>query len=643
MKIVIYISHPAQYLFFKNPIQLWKTHGHELKIFIRTKDVLAQLMKNDNIAYENVMPFGRKSNFLSITKAFISRTTKLYFKILKFDPDILLGTDASIAHIAFILRKPCITTLEDDYNVIKRLAQLTYPFTSTILAPESCLVGKWKFKKIGYNGFMKLSYLYPNRFAPDKHVSTKYTGGHPFCLIRLSRLTAYHDMGIAGLPQEHLKKVIEICLRQGRSVFISAEGELSSEFEQYRLTVNPSEMHHVLAAADLLISDSQSMSVEAAMLGVPSIRFSDFSGRISVLEELEHYYHLTFGIPPSNPQRLFALTGKILSINNRNKLYQERREHLLAEKIDVAAFVTWFVENYPESRDTMQSNPDFQYSFRQTENVIPQKKHTHTRTLPSDSSDFTFVKYKELIQSLKQMGYFFSTFEEFCQEQVPDKLVILRHDIDARPSHALQCAEIEHKEGIRATYYFRILPQSNRPEVIRKIAALGHEIGYHYEEMSQTQGDTKKAIHLFEENLDYFRQYYPVSTICMHGSPTSSFSNIDLWKHYDYHQWGIIGEPYFDIDFSQFMYLTDTGRCWNGQSFSVRDKVNGINNDRFRTTNDIIEAATKGQLPERILITTHPQRWTDNQWKWIFEFASQKLKNQIKRIIVHYNNNFQRI
>ena len=93
MKIVIYISHPAQYLFFKNPIQLWKTHGHELKIFIRTKDVLAQLMKNDNIAYENVMPFGRKSNLLGITKAFISRPPKRYLKILKLDTDFLLGTD----------------------------------------------------------------------------------------------------------------------------------------------------------------------------------------------------------------------------------------------------------------------------------------------------------------------------------------------------------------------------------------------------------------------------------------------------------------------------------------------------------------------------------------------------------------------
>lgn len=636
MKIALYISHPAQYLFFRNPIRIWKEHGHEIKIFIRTKDVLAQLMQYDNVAFENVMPHGRKPNVFDITKAFIYRTSRLFFKILTFKPDILLGTDASVAHIAFVLRKPCITTLEDDYNVIKRLALLTYPFTKTILTPECCNVGRWKHKKIGYNGFMKLSYLHPDRFRPDNNVIIKYAGNQPYCLIRLSRLTAYHDMGIVGLSQPLIQKEIEICQKQGRKVFISVEGELNPEFEPYRLTIHPSDMHHVLAGTDLLVSDSQSMSVEAAILGVPSIRFSDFSGRISVLEELEHNYHLTYGISTSDPERLFTLTGKILSADNIKELYLERKSRLLADKINVAPFIVWFVENYPKSKKLMLSDPDIQYLAENKNSSSPPQTNRLTGDLLSKSSDFTFHKYKDLLHVLKRQGYVFRTFEEFCQEQNQGKFVILRHDIDARPYHALQCAEIEHQEGIQASYYFRIVQPSNRPKIIRKIAALGHEIGYHYEEMSLTKGDTNKSIRLFERNLAYFRQFYPVKTICMHGSPTSSFSNIDLWQHYDYRQSGIIGEPYFDIDFNKFMYLTDTGRCWDGQSVSVRDKVKGKIHDRFHSTNDMIEAALNGQLPDNIMITTHPQRWTDNQWKWIFEFVSQGLKNQIKRIVVYY-------
>ena len=66
-----------------------------------------------------------------------------------------------------------------------------------------------------------------------------------------------------------------------------------------------------------------------------------------------------------------------------------------------------------------------------------------------------------------------------------------------------------------------------------------------------------------------------VKTICMHGSPLSKWDNRDLWKKYDYRDFGIIAEPYFDLDFDEVFYLTDTGRSWNNSKASVRDKVEG--------------------------------------------------------------------
>ncbi len=59
----------------------------------------------------------------------------------------------------------------------------------------------------------------------------------------------------------------------------------------------------------------------------------------------------------------------------------------------------------------------------------------------------------------------------------------------------------------------------------------------------------------------------------MHGSPLSKYDNKLLWKYYNYRDFGIIGEPYFDVNFSKVLYLTDTGRRWNGEKVSVRDKV----------------------------------------------------------------------
>ncbi len=81
------------------------------------------------------------------------------------------------------------------------------------------------------------------------------------------------------------------------------------------------------------------------------------------------------------------------------------------------------------------------------------------------------------------------------------------------------------------------------------------------------------AYESFCRNLEMLRKNFDIQTICMHGSPRSKFDNRLVRTKYDYWDLGIVGEPYFDIDFSEVLYLTDTGRRWDGDRFSVRDKV----------------------------------------------------------------------
>ena len=257
--------------------------------------------------------------------------------------------------------------------------------------------------------------------------------------------------------------------------------------------------------------------------------------------------------------------------------------------------------------------------------------------------DFTLLTYRKLLEALKEHGYVFITFEQYCQvsaEWLPKRFVILRHDVDLRAKNSLATAQIEHELELQASYYFRVVPESNQPEVIREIAALGHEIGYHYEDMAIMHGDTEKALAHFQEQLAYFRLYYPVSTICMHGAPTSKYDGRELWKHYDYREYGVIGEPYFDVDFSKVFYLTDTGRRWDGYKVSVRDKIPQYQDQWtergwvYRRSSQIIEAAEQSQLPACIMITTHPQRWTNNPLLWIKEVVVQTIKNTIKRLFL---------
>ena len=280
--------------------------------------------------------------------------------------------------------------------------------------------------------------------------------------------------------------------------------------------------------------------------------------------------------------------------------------------------------------------------------------------------DFTFSAYRQLLLAIVQAGYTISTFEDWCDKKTPGRCLILRHDVDLVAKNSLITAKIEAEMGIRASYYFRVVPQSNIPSIITQIAGLGHEIGYHYEDLSLFKGDKDQAIRHFEQQLNYFRQYYPVRTICMHGSPASKWDNRDIWNTYNYRDFGVVGEPYFDLLNSEsalvenLVYLTDTARMWDGDKYNVRDKLmkkqdlnsnpklsenrskldgSGSNNPvdinrKIHTTFDVMDWLKTTNGPITVMITTHPQRWTDNPVEWYVELLKQKIKNSVKKFIV---------
>jgi hypothetical protein len=251
--------------------------------------------------------------------------------------------------------------------------------------------------------------------------------------------------------------------------------------------------------------------------------------------------------------------------------------------------------------------------------------------------DFTLAMYRNLLSSLRFQGYAFQTFAGFLQSP-KDRVVVLRHDVDRKCARALQKAELEKRLDICASYYFRVVKSSNQPEVIKKIAQLGHEIGYHYEDLTLSNGDFEDAIRSFANNLAYFRKFYPVSTICMHGSPLSKWDNKLLWGKYNYREFDISGEPYFDIDFTKVYYVTDTGRSWNNRSSSIRDKVDSGFAFSIASSMDLIKLAQRGDLPDQLMINTHPERWTDAYAAWFWELIFQRAKNQVKSIVVSMKN-----
>jgi hypothetical protein len=230
------------------------------------------------------------------------------------------------------------------------------------------------------------------------------------------------------------------------------------------------------------------------------------------------------------------------------------------------------------------------------------------------SLDFTLDKYQELCQVIGEKYKVYTVFE-YLSEKPEGAIAVMRHDVDRKIKNALLLAEREHVMGIRSSYYFRY-PFTFRPDIIKKIRNLGHEIGYHYEVLSKTKGDFGKAATLFASELEEFRKICPVNTICMHGSPLSKFNNRDLWSRYDYHSYGIYGEAFlsFEQQNNDFRYLTDTGRTWSGKH-SLRDVMK--NESLFLESTDDLINWMQHTAGKNLYLTVHPERWSANVVEWI--------------------------
>lgn len=348
MRILIYLHHPAHFYLFKNVIVNLKNKGHDVKIVATKKDVLEDLLRSAGFDYKNYLPKGRKDNKFSIALGLLEQDMKLFADCLTKRPDLLIGTSTEICHVGFALRIPNIFVNEDDADVVPLVGKIAHPFAKHLLAPDVCNTGS-PGNTISYRGYHELSYLHPDVFTPDKEVVKKYLNPDvPYFIMRFAKLTAHHDAGIKGINKEIASRLLQM-MRPFGNVYITSERELEPEFEPFRLNIKPIDMHHIMAFSELFIGDSQTMSAESGVLGIPFIRFNGFVGRIGYLRDLEDNYQLGYGVRPENEELLYTTLNSLLNNKNKKAEWHARRKKMLSEKINVSEFITWLIENYPQS------------------------------------------------------------------------------------------------------------------------------------------------------------------------------------------------------------------------------------------------------------------------------------------------------
>lgn len=250
-------------------------------------------------------------------------------------------------------------------------------------------------------------------------------------------------------------------------------------------------------------------------------------------------------------------------------------------------------------------------------------------------ADFTLKQYSRYLSAIKKNFKETITFDTFFSKKTTSKYCILRHDVDRIPKNALYMAQIEKDHGIKSTYYFRTKKGIFNRKIIKKIYALGHEIGYHYESLSDTKGNYEKALTDFQTNLKRLRELVPVTTISMHGRPFSPFDNRDLWKPPEnkklLHSLGIKGEVYLDIDYSDILYISDTGRNWDSSRANIRDTVGSRISGNIKNGTELVKKLYS--TDNNMIILTHPERWNDNFLKYSFHLSADLLINLIKKAL----------
>jgi len=364
MRYLFYLVHPAKFQFHKVQINTLIERGHQVDIVINTKDILEELVIEEGWEYTNIFPKSRKIKGVHVyVGAVISifRTVyRLWMHTRSKKYDLFIGDLTTI--LGHIKRVPSLYPTDDVLAAVPEQA-IFFKTVNYIIAPVITDVGKYEIKKIGYNGYKALAHLHPNHFHPDENKLAKDLQNKiPFYLIRCTGFMATHDLNKSGISDDVLYKLVELFKERGR-ILISSERQLPNDLEQYRLKIRKNDIPHYLYFAQLFISDSTTMSTEAAVLGTPSVEFDEYFYEIDQMIELEKKFELIHCFRTNEAEPFIKKIVELLNSENLFDIYQERREKLLKEKIDVSGFLIWLFENFPESSKEYFNNPAMQSKF----------------------------------------------------------------------------------------------------------------------------------------------------------------------------------------------------------------------------------------------------------------------------------------
>lgn len=347
MNFLFFLVHPSKFHVFRATINTLKENGHSVDILITSKDVLEPLVESEGWKYTNIFQEGRKIKNLHPYFGAVINTLKTLYRLIKFIgnrkydkfiSDDLLGIIGKLKGV------PSYLFQDDDLEVVPETGLLML-FSDYILSPSCSDMGRFNYKKLNFNSYKELGGLHPKRFIPNPKLINDYVDAKErFFVIRLVSLKAVHDWGKRGLSDVEIKIIAKFLGQYGK-VVICSERYLPPFLEKYKINLPPQHIPHLLYYSSIFIGDSQTMCAESGVLGTPFIRYNDFVDRISYLSEIENVYKLGFGVKVGDTKQLVSRIKYLIRSDNVEQLWNQRREKMLDEKVDLTDFLLSIFED----------------------------------------------------------------------------------------------------------------------------------------------------------------------------------------------------------------------------------------------------------------------------------------------------------
>jgi len=335
MKIMVDMGHPAHVHFFRHCMREMEGEGHQFLVTARDKDVTLQLLRAYSIDHTVVGKMGEGK--LGLAREWLGRERDLYAIAGNIKPDVLTGIhNFCMAHISKLMKARSVIFTDTEHAKLANM--LTFPFADVICTP-SCFNKDLGKKQVRYNGYHELAYLSPDYFIPNPSVLEEVglKADDKFVLLRFVSWGAAHDINQHGLSLEGKRQLIKELEKYAR-VFITSEGSLPDEFSRYSVDIPPQKFHDILYYAELCVSEGGTTATEAAVLGVPSIHISTTASLCGNFTELNERYGLIMSF--SDEKEVVAHATGLLAKGNAKEEWRQKKEKMLAEKINVTNFIT---------------------------------------------------------------------------------------------------------------------------------------------------------------------------------------------------------------------------------------------------------------------------------------------------------------